>query len=699
MGRIRLSKGRKQQVWGVPRGFEPVLRLWMLRMLVPLGGQQELFRSRGGIEADILRLAGLRVKPGSELEPEVLRPRLVEAHRRAEAACASLPQGCSLVKNLQWVADRVGLTAVEQTLLGFVLLAELDPRLARMIESLGNLSAPALERVLSCVLGVPGRAVRLALDEGGTLARSGLLTLDLRNRWSFENKLSTLPGAQRLLRPMVDRERLFVENFLPAPPPTLAVDDYRHLQEDLRILEACLAEALASRRKGLNVLLYGPPGTGKTELARVLAGSLGARLFEVATEDAEGKPVPGRHRIRAFQLSQALLAQHPGRLILLDEIEDVFHSDNPFETRGKGAGGQKAWMNRLLETNPVPSFWISNTLSVLDHALIRRFDYVLELGVPPRRARERILAETVGDLGLPPGLTRQLVAHDRLAPALLARAGGVARRLQPCLQDVDPSSILERALGNTLQALGTPLLPAGLTESTPEYRTDVLNADRDLETLLAGLRVSGSGRLCLYGPPGTGKSAFGRHLAEVLDRPLVVRRASDLLSPFVGMTERLLSEAFREAATERAVLLLDEADSFLQDRSEATRTWETTQVNEMLTQIEAFQGVLVTTTNLMDRLDPAVLRRFDLRIRFGYLKPEQAWILFQETAHTLGIPVEDRLQPTLSRLAVLTPGDFATVRRQGRLQPVRSAGDLLERLQIECAAKREGRRMPLGFTG
>ena len=155
MGRIRVGRGRKQQAWGVPRVFEPVLRLWLLRLLVPLGGHQELFRSRGGIEADILRLAGLRLKPGTELEPEILRPRLVEAHRRAEAACAGLPPACSLVKNLQWVAERVGLTPVEQSLLGFVLLAELDPRLARMIESLGNLSAPALERVLSCVLGVP----------------------------------------------------------------------------------------------------------------------------------------------------------------------------------------------------------------------------------------------------------------------------------------------------------------------------------------------------------------------------------------------------------------------------------------------------------------------------------------------------------------------------------------------------------------
>ncbi|MCK7578802.1 MAG: ATP-binding protein [Chromatiales bacterium] len=75
--------------------------------------------------------------------------------------------------------------------------------------------------------------------------------------------------------------------------------------------------------------------------------------------------------------------------------------------------------------------------------------------------------------------------------------------------------------------------------------------------------VKGTARLCFYGPPGTGKTAFAEVLAEALDRELVARQASDLLSPYVGETEHNLARLFREIDPRHSVLLLDEVDSFL----------------------------------------------------------------------------------------------------------------------------------------
>jgi transitional endoplasmic reticulum ATPase len=76
------------------------------------------------------------------------------------------------------------------------------------------------------------------------------------------------------------------------------------------------------------------------------------------------------------------------------------------------------------------------------------------------------------------------------------------------------------------------------------------------------------------------------------------------------------------------VLLLDEADSFLQDRTLAHCQWEVTEVNELLTQMEAFDGLFICATNLLDRLDPAALRRFGLKLEFLALRPEQASSLY-----------------------------------------------------------------------
>ncbi|MBW6608203.1 ATP-binding protein, partial [Salmonella enterica subsp. enterica serovar Weltevreden] len=86
-------------------------------------------------------------------------------------------------------------------------------------------------------------------------------------------------------------------------------------------------------------------------------------------------------------------------------------------------------------------------------------------------------------------------------------------------------------------------------------------------------------------------------------------------------------KAFRKAQNDGAVLLIDEVDSFLQDRRGAQHNWEVSEVNEMLTQMESFSGVFVASTNLMEGLDQAALRRFDLKVKFDYLRADQAWAL------------------------------------------------------------------------
>lgn len=107
-----------------------------------------------------------------------------------------------------------------------------------------------------------------------------------------------------------------------------------------------------------------------------------------------------------------------------------------------------------------------------------------------------------------------------------------------------------------------------------------------LQEVAAGLVKSKTGRLCLYGPPGTGKTAFGQWLAETMGVPLLVKRASDLMSMWVGENEKNIAAAFRQAKNDGALLLIDEVDSFLQDRRGAKARWESSLVNEMLTQNE-----------------------------------------------------------------------------------------------------------------
>lgn len=145
------------------------------------------------------------------------------------------------------------------------------------------------------------------------------------------------------------------------------------------------------------------------------------------------------------------------------------------------------------------------------------------------------------------------------------------------------------------------------------------------------------------------------------------------------------------------MLLLDEVDSFLQDRTRAQRSWEVTAVNEMLTQMEAYDGVFIASTNLMDGLDQAALRRFDLKVKFGYLRPAQVGDLFEAHCESLGLPAPDASsRAAVERLATLTPGDFAAVARQHRFRPVGSVSGLIAALEAECSLKK-GSQRAVGF--
>lgn len=118
----------------------------------------------------------------------------------------------------------------------------------------------------------------------------------------------------------------------------------------------------------------------------------------------------------------------------------------------------------------------------------------------------------------------------------------------------------------------------------------------------------------------------------------------------------------------------------------------------MLTQMESFPGVFIASTNLMYGLDQAALRRFDLKVKFDFLAPEQSAELLRRHCDELGLPgLDDAARQAVRRLRQLTPGDFAAAMRQHRLRPIAMAWQLVEILRRECAVK-EGARSAMGFV-
>ncbi|GJH14289.1 hypothetical protein CBA19CS11_35645 [Caballeronia novacaledonica] len=345
--------------------------------------------------------------------------------------------------------------------------------------------------------------------------------------------------------------------------------------------------------------------------------------------------------------------------------------------------------------------WLSNSVTELDPAFVRRFDLVLHMPVPPARQRERIFREACSNR-LSDAAAHRMSIHADLTPGVVARAAGVLGEIADHLLPARYSDTLETLVSGTLEAQGhAPLSSIGVAPFGPDYALDYVNADCDLFALAQGITREQSARLCLDGPPGTGKTAFAAWLAQRMDRALMTRRASDLFSPYVGGTEQNLARAFEEALRDNAVLCLDEGDNFLRERTLSQRSWEVTGVNEMLSQMERFPGVLIVSTNLPDMLDEAALRRFDLKIRFGPLQTAQRRAYFTGRCRALGL--EDDADASaaqaferLDRLDALTLGDFAAVLRRHRMYPLRSASEFVQALAAECALKHRG-TAPIGF--
>ena len=128
---------------------------------------------------------------------------------------------------------------------------------------------------------------------------------------------------------------------------------------------------------------------------------------------------------------------------------------------------------------------------------------------------------------------------------------------------------------------------------------------------------------------------------------------------FVGESEKNIAKAFEEAKKQKKILLFDEVDSFFRERSYSSQSWEITQVNEFLTQMEKFEGIVICTTNLRNIMDKAMQRRFHIMVEFKALKDEGVESLLGKYFPQFDFNEEDIRR--ISRFQSATPGDFGNL--------------------------------------
>ena len=668
---------------------ERARRLSLERMMKLLSQVNYTFSGRASAEHARLVLEGYAVHEWAHRNTEEFTSVVVETHdvlsSVVQTCMAALDELAPFAARVRKLADCIKLAPLERDILSFAILTTFSEELSSIFEWFA--ADRWTGRVLwTALFDTSAEELTKAMRPRSPLRLSGLLQAAGRRSELAKVPafwLEVLAGSDSLTDALLEPLGDEVGSGRPA----------RLLEEDQALAVRLLKHA---GEPGVNLLLYGDASLEKRQLLRdIVAGAARTPWRLRRFEDVPREVLPSL----TFVALQLLAAKDPSAALVIERPSDVLHTAPSQFFRAlfgieMPEGENPPFDENLLATNPVPAVWLTSNIASLPDDTIARFVFHAPLKKATREAQDLAIRERLEKLRLSEAATAEIMRLDGVSSAQLESAVKASRLVSGTTEGERDGAIVQ-AIRRSQRALSRELTEA-FRPSVTSYSLEYLNTSGRFspEQILQSFRRRPKGSMLLYGPPGTGKTQFTEHLASQLNLPLVSKSAASLLSKWLGDSEKNIAAAFEEAAAEDAVLFFDEGDSFLRSRDRAHHSWEVTQTNELLQRIERFDGIVVVATNLFRDLDTAALRRFTFKIEFRELDANQRWKMFvaeaglTHTAATLAPENRETWEQRLLLMPYLTPGDFATVKRQCLvLDTVLTPEEWLDQLEIECQLK------------
>src|SRR3989440_6233412 len=459
------------------------------------------------------------------------------------------------------------------------------------------------------------------------------------------------------------------------------------------------------------VLLYGPPGTGKTLIARVVAAETNAAFFIINGPEIINK-FYGESESRLRSVFQEAQRRAPS-IIFIDELDALAPKRTEIggEVERRIVGQLLALMDGMASRGQVVLIGATNQPNALDPALRRpgRFDREIALRVPDVRGRTEILRIHSKDAALgndidfarlaqlTPGfvgadlaaLCREaaMIALRRVLPHIDYQRGYIPYEtlvnlsmtmadFQAALREVEPSTTREVYV----EVSETSWNDIGGLEEIKQSLTEGVEWPLRFPDIYANAKVEAPRGVLLAGPPGSGKTLIARALANQCEANFISIKGPELLSKWVGESEKGIREVFRRAKQAApCIVFFDELEALAPRRAGGELDGQVGNrvIAQLLTEMDGIEGregvIVLAATNRSELIDPALLRpgRFDLVVELEYPSEEERSAIF--AVHTRGKPLVPEI--TMQELAQLTPGrsgaDIEAICRRASLLALR----------------------------
>ncbi|MCB1175016.1 MAG: ATP-binding protein [Leptospiraceae bacterium] len=653
-----------------------------------------------------------------DLHPETVAILLDETSKLLGEQAVPDRQNNRYQGRIRQLSDLLGLNSTEQEILQLLFTFKNSDSLQRIIRNREGLAG--FDTLISILCQCPLADIRRALHKSSALTTMQVIENNYHIR---STNLELTDDTFNFILDLADEN--MIDSFFHLCPPAsdFRLDSFPIAKSSRRILSG-----LAGSSGPAHILLWGYPGTGKTELCKSLLAELGETSLWISCPDHSDDE---NRRIRAL-IAACHYASQKEAVVVMDEADDFLATEKNILTY-RTADTNKAWLNQFLDKNrKTRIIFISNRVDAIELSVRRRMHFNLFFDRPSEKLGQQFCKKAF----LNHAIARQinyrdlagLINQPGMSPATLGKALDTAQMLLNNQaqhdQSIKTNKMIKKIIHNHRVFMGEEKarsLSDKPIQLSARFRRKFLNPDTDLKLLQSSLKSfyrqnikhskkrkskkqqseRGGLALLFHGPSGSGKSEYVRYLAKKIKAPLKYIQASDILAPLVGQNEQNLRMAFDTAAAEKSILFIDEIDTFLGNRQQSNRNWERNLVNEFLTNLENFSGILIATTNLDQLLDSAVSRRFSWKVHFGPLKPEHIIAAISQY-----FPIrEDQIGPVetsaINKLDGLCIGDIRVVWNRRRFINSRQAEmqftELVTVLQKEIQFRNGGSRRTLGF--